>query len=81
MNVFVVEDNEEVLAMSCLTATSRLDGWHFTTDGEPSFTSFPLRGLQLKNRQKQYTFQFLPKVLLLIVKGFSKGQWKLILYK
>ena len=45
MNVFVVVDIEVVLPMSCLTTISRLDGWHLTTDGEPSLISFELRGL------------------------------------
>lgn len=36
--------------MSCLTTISRLDGWHLTTDGEPSLISFELRGLENKNK-------------------------------
>ena len=49
VNVFVVDDNEEVFAISCLTTISRFAGWHLTTDGEHSLTSFPFRGLQSQN--------------------------------
>lgn len=45
--------------MSCLTTISRFAGWHLTTDGEPSLTSFPFRGLQSQNNNniiKRYRF-------------------------
>ena len=35
-----------MFAISCLTTISRFAGWHLTTDGEHSLTSFPFRGLQ-----------------------------------
>ena len=55
MNVFVVDDNEEVFALSCLTTISRFAGWHLTTDGEPSLTSFPFRGLQSQDNNNIIT--------------------------
>ena len=46
VNVFVVDVADEIFPTSCLTTISLFNGWHFTTDGELSLTSFPLRGLK-----------------------------------
>ena len=59
VNVFVDDDNDEVFAISCLTTISRFAGWHLTTDGEHSLTSFPFRGLQSQDNNNIITrYQF-----------------------
>ena len=71
MNVFVVVDTDVVLPMSCLTTISRLDGWHLTTDGEPSLISFELRGLE--NKSKLYS-------LVLRQGKYKKSQMRFTVY-
>ena len=58
VNVFVDDDNDEVFAISCLTTISRFAGWHLTTDGEHSLTSFPFRGLQSQDNNIITRYQF-----------------------